>query len=281
MPVIKLYQHGCTSGTPPMKNDHQRAPRGSTQGWTEGTVRSNLAFLRSVILRDLTGDGIAFTLTIRDCPPTASDWHRVRTAFVKRLRRMGMIRLHWVTEWQRRGVPHLHGVVYFDMDDPSQMPRYCSGLVDAWCAVAAEYTAGERAQDTKPITDALGWLQYLAKHASRGKTHYQRSSVSIPAGWKTSTGRMWGKSGNWSISDAMVFEIEDAGYWHYRRMVRGWRIADARASGNRFRIAAARRMLRANTREKAQTRGTSEWVPMATSLAMLAIVGSWGYHIEQ
>lgn len=280
MPVVKVYQHGSTSGTPPMRNDHQRAPRGVTQGWTDRAVRSNLAFLRSVILDDLTGTGYAFTLTIRDCPDSSEDWQKLRHQFVKRLQRFGMIRLHWVTEWQRRGVPHLHGVAYFPDTEEYPVPRVSNAITGTWCSVAWGFTAAEWSQDVKPITDALGWLQYLAKHAARGKHHYQRSAANIPAGWQK-TGRVWGKSGDWSVGDPMVFDLEDSGYWQYRRMVRQWRLADARASGNGRRIAAARRMLQAGSVEKGRVRGTSEWVPQRLSLQMLAYIAAQGHRIQQ
>ena len=105
MPVITVYQHGQSSGTPPMRNDHQRAKRDDVTGWSDKTARSNTRFLQSVSLDGLSGHGFAFTLTLRDCPESHDDWHKIRKAFTMRLQRSGMIRLHWVTEWQRRGVP--------------------------------------------------------------------------------------------------------------------------------------------------------------------------------
>lgn len=262
-----------------MRNDHQRAPRGTTQGWTDRAVRSNLAFLRSVRLNDLTGMGLAYTLTIRDCPLDSDEWHKLRRQFVERLRRMGMVRLHWVTEWQRRGVPHLHGVVYFHAGI-EEYPRLRSAVVDAWVAVAGRYGAAPWAQDCKGIEDALGWLQYLAKHAARGKNHYQRAASSVPTGW-LKTGRVWGKSGDWPVDVPLKFEVDREGYWRYRRMVRRWRIADARAAGDRRRIVAARRMLQADTVESSQVRGTSEWIPENVSYSMFAQLVAAGFAVEQ
>ena len=71
----------------------------------EGATRRNTEFLMSVKTDQLTGAGVALTLTVRDCPPTADDWHRLRRAWEKRMVRAGMLRLHWVTEWQRREFP--------------------------------------------------------------------------------------------------------------------------------------------------------------------------------
>jgi len=39
-------------------------------------------------------------------------WTRLVKTLLQRLRRAGLLRWHWVVEWQRRGVPHLHLAVY-------------------------------------------------------------------------------------------------------------------------------------------------------------------------
>ncbi|MFO5759614.1 hypothetical protein ACLBQR_30010, partial [Klebsiella pneumoniae] len=115
----------------------------------------------SVRTDQLTGAGVALTLTLRDCPPTADDWHKLRRAWEKRMVRAGMVRLHWVTEWQRRGVPHLHCALWFE-------DRYdIACAVDHWVAVASAYGAGHRGQHGRIIDGPVGWFQYLAKHAAR------------------------------------------------------------------------------------------------------------------
>ena len=63
----------------------------------EGATRRNTEFLMSVRTDQLTGAGVAITLTVRDCPPSAEDWHKLRRAWEKRMVRAGMVRLHWVT----------------------------------------------------------------------------------------------------------------------------------------------------------------------------------------
>lgn len=54
----------------------------------------------------------SWALTLRHCPPTSDDWTRLVKVLQQRLRRAGLLRWHWVVEWQRRGVPHLHLAVY-------------------------------------------------------------------------------------------------------------------------------------------------------------------------
>jgi hypothetical protein len=81
-------------------------------GWSAGAVRRHTAWLRSVDTNVLDGMGVAVTLAVRDCPPASVDWTRLVKTLLQRLRRAGLLRWHWVVEWQRRGVSHLHLAVY-------------------------------------------------------------------------------------------------------------------------------------------------------------------------
>ena len=139
MPVQTLYRHGGKGGVGPARNDHLRAKRGTVQGWSLGATRRNTQFLMSVEEHRLTGVGYALTLTLRDCPATPGDWHRLRKSWTDRMRRLGMVRLHWVTEWQRRGVPHLHCAIWFD-----PMNNGIAYAIRAWVEVASAYGAGTR-----------------------------------------------------------------------------------------------------------------------------------------
>ena len=108
-----------------MTNTHKRAKRDVVTGWSAGATRRNLQFLYSIDERDLDGEGFAVTLTLRDCPPTAEDWQYLVKQFFMYLKRIlsyasaalggdfTLLRYHYVTEWQRRGVPHLHATIYF------------------------------------------------------------------------------------------------------------------------------------------------------------------------
>lgn len=280
MRTLKVYLHGATMGTPPASTKHLKAKRGEVHGWSTSATRRNVAFLRSVEPDGLTVDpdgsgliGWAGTFTLRDCPETSDDWHKLRRSFLKRLERRGLFRCHWVTEWQRRGVPHLHGAFWFP--DTVPVPQRYRDLIDSWLAVAEPYTASERAQHVIPITDAIGWFQYVAKHAARGASHYQRSSDGIPEGWQK-TGRVWGYTGDWQTRDPLKIMISDDVYYRLRRLVRSWRVADARASGNTYRIAAARSMLTSHHRPTSSVRGISEWVDQDTMLTLLDVAQGSG-----
>lgn len=287
MPVITILRHGCTSGTPPGKNTHMRAPRGKVGGWSQGATRRNIAFLRSVDERTLSGSGYAATLTPRDCPPTPDEWHKLRRRWVERMRRAGLLRLHWVTEWQRRGVPHLHVALW--MGEPTTAALINPVLrcpLRAWLAVAADYGAEPWGQHVTPITDAVGWFQYVAKHAARGVRHYQRSTENIPREWQEKTGRVWGRVGDWVTVDSMRVELQDnrdsgdGGYFAFRRLARAWRTADARAVGDWRRLVYARRALRCSDPAVSRIRGVSEWIPQDLLLTMLDSLAGRGFSIR-
>nr|CRY96042.1 hypothetical protein [uncultured prokaryote] len=286
MPVVSLYLHGVTGGVPPMHNSHPRVQRGDVGGWSPGATRRNTQFLYSVREKLLDGQGFAVTLTLRECPPDAQAWHRVRRAWEMRLRRAGMIRVHWVTEWQRRGVPHIHAAVWFPtcwVDDRGVQASEAF-ITSAWMLAGGEtYGAGNRGQDAHPITGAVGWFQYLSKHAARGLKHYQRSPENIPEAWKSKTGRMWGHGGDWPVREKIRLNLEnergDGGFFAFRRLVRSWRLADARAAGDRRRVKLARRMLSANNAATSRVRGVSEWIDHELTLSMLGNLAVRGYSI--
>lgn len=283
MAVVSVYQHGIKAGVAPGPSDHKRAKRKAVSGWSAKSTRSNLDFLRSVQIENLDGQGFCITLTVKTCPATAKIWEGMRDAYVKRLKRAGMTRLHWVTEWQRRGVPHLHGMVYFpEVGSELELIDRLNLLEDAWVDVCQVLDADSLSQHVVPIGDQVGWLEYLAKHAARGVNHYQRSGESMPVGWKGLSGRVWGKSGDWPVGEPAVFEMQNAGFWRLRRAVRGYRLADARASKGKVRlrrIVSARSCLKCHNRNLSSVRGVSEWAPASVNLCLVDWVSSMGYAV--
>lgn len=278
MPVLTEYRHGSTAGIPPGMNSHQRAKRQAVGGWSDSSTRRNTRFLYAVDERKLDGYGFALSLTVRDCPPTSDDWKRVRVAFFKRLRRMGLISAHWLTEWQRRGVPHMHAAVWLPAEDNWSASMLKMDILDHWIAVASPFGAGIRGQHVDHINDEIGWFQYLSKHAVRGLGHYQRSADSIPAGWKK-TGRMWGHLGKWPLVDPVRYSLTNECFWSYRRIVQRWRLADARASGDRGRLRSARRMLQSNDRPSGSCRGVGEWIGQDFTQQILRHLAAAGHRI--
>lgn len=287
--MLSIYSNGLTLGVPPSAHTKAKTSRSESVGWSESSTRNNTKFLYSVDSKSLTGYGYAFTFTVRDLPTTPKDWYNIRDKFIKRCSRAGLIRYHWVTEWQRRGVPHLHGCLYF----PSPLDHYqLKALKAAWCSCVGKFHALQKGQDIKPIESAVGWLKYLAKHGSRSKYHYQRSSK--PKEWDSS-GRVWGKGGEWPVR-LTQHDLGD-NFYRMRRLVRAWRIADSRvgrtlvdADGKIMarpgddlysaifginpprdpkRIRQARRCLLSGDRASSSVRGMSEWIPESLAFQMV------------
>jgi hypothetical protein len=85
---------------------------------------------------------------------------------------MGMIRGYWLTEWQRRGVPHMHAAVWFD-EGLRERDRYALNTIrQHWLVVAEAFGAGPRGQHVALIDDSIGWFQYLLKYVVCGFKYY-------------------------------------------------------------------------------------------------------------
>ena len=266
MPVLSILAHGATAGFSPQIKKPQPGLRNDTQGWTVAATRRNTRFLRTVDHDSLSGLGFACTLTVRDCPKTPDDWATMRNNFFKRLRRMKLKRLHWVTEWQRRGVPHLHVALWFSDDIQDKFPDVTNVIIQHWFDVSQSCYSLSSAQHVEPIYGFDGWAKYTAKHASRGMLHYQRSALARPVGWEKS-GRIWGKLGDWKTIDVKRVELTFESFYRYRRLVRRWRIADAKKQPKR--IVQARSMLKCSDKKRSSVRGVSEWIPDHVSEQMV------------
>lgn len=287
MPTVAVYVNGMTAGT--AGHNPNPSARGEVKGWTRAAVRRHTRWLYSVAPDELHGAGFAATLTMRETPPDAAAFHRARRAFLMRLERTGLLRNHWVVEWQRRGTPHFHMALYWpEGEAPADLAAARGIIVGAWLAVANGWGAEAAGQYVLPIAGPLGWLQYLSKHAARGVEHYQRQGK--PAGWEKS-GRLWGYGGEWPLQEPMKLQLSREGYWEFRRLVRAWRIADARAalvaarddSARRSavrRLQGARRMLSCNDRRLSEVRGVSEWVPEDTAQSFVLHLAAQGYDVR-
>ncbi len=275
MPVGKLYLNGLTMGAGGNANP-VGGKRGKVDGWSMSAVRRHTRWLYSVDTKSLTGEGWSLSLTLRDCPPDDVAWTRLRKEWLDQVRASGLlVRGHWVVEWQERKVPHLHLAVYLregtrDVD---------ALLVGTWLRLGAKYGAGPKGQHLAPITGVLGWLEYLSKHASRGVGHYQRQGK--PPGWEK-TGRLWGHFGDWSNAEPVGVRLTRREFFRFRRLVRSWRVADARQQlrearnlvevvAARRRIRFARRMLACNDRALSEVRGVSEWIPEHLGMVLLLL----------
>ncbi|PWF12204.1 replication protein, partial (plasmid) [Xanthomonas citri pv. citri] len=115
-------------------------------------------------------------------------------------------------------------------------------------------------------------------------SHYQRSIDNVPVAWQKKTGRVWGKCGHWPVQEALKINLQDqhgdGGWFAYRRLIRSWRLADARSAGDAYRIRSARRMLQVSDPVRARLIGFMEWMPFEVQIALLANLATRGYEIQ-
>lgn len=304
MAVISILPNGTTSGNPNIMGNKNPPLRSETIGWNYQVSARLKKWLYSIPVDSLDGQGLAFTLTVKDCPEHSEDWAKLRDQFLKRMMRKDCIRIQWLTEWQRRGVPHLHGIAYFSI------PMNPDKLVRDWLDLSNKYGSGKPAQDCKPITSVLGWLDYLCKHAARSAVHYQRSPENVPAGWNK-TGRMWGYRGDWVKMESIQFEIDQEGFNKYRRIAKALHHSKVRQRLNKavqstiksipymtvpvclkqyirlsnkslFReFRSSRKSLQTSDVNMGRMMGTSDWIDQEQSLRIIAWLGSQGSQIHQ
>lgn len=279
MAIITVQKNGIKAGVGGAGARDRKPPeKTALAGWSQSSIRRNNDFLRSVDYARLNGmAGLAFTGTVKHCPDSSDEWQRILRAFWRRLRRMDVGLVHYVTEWQRRGVPHVHCSLFWVDPDP-MTPAH---VIGHWLDLTGHLGAESFGQRITTITDALGWAQYTSKHAQRGLFHYQRTPEAVPVHWGGKTGRMWGKLGNWPIWENVRLAVSGDCYHKFRRIVRAWRIADARSSGCRRRIRSARRMLKCNDRPLSAVRGLSEWLPDSQTLPLMDWLQSQGHDLLQ
>lgn len=287
MPVVKLYRNGLTMGAGGNANP-VGGKRGVVDGWSRSAVRRHTRWLYSVDSEALTENGWAVTLTLADCPPSEVEWARLRRAWTDELTKSGVVvRTHWVVEWTRRKVPHVHAAVYL-RDGLSDHDVYAL-VVGTWLRLAGKrYGSAGRGQHIARITGPVGWLEYLSKHASRGVNHYQRQGK--PEGWEK-TGRLWGYTGVWPRDEAAEGSVSHAEFYRFRRLVRSWRVANARAflaaapvglpgdvqrRAARRQLVSARTMLQHPDRDISRVRGISEWIPQDLGMALLLVASGDG-----
>lgn len=241
--------------------------RGEVKGWSRKSCARHVRWLHSVDGNALDGFGYAVTLTVRDLP-TSEQWGKLRGRWLRWLRDRGVSRVHWVVEWQARGAPHVHAAIYFDA--PLTPPERFE-VLDAWVTAARALGTTMAGQDLKPLAgDGLGWAQYQAKHSARSVHHYQRGTM--PPGW-TTTGRLWGHSGDWAVTESR-YVLTNQAFYDLRRLVRGYALASARSERDPGRRASRVRACRGILRGDSGLRGCREWVPAAVQERMLQWVAS-------
>lgn len=284
--TVRILANGTRGGVVTGSGLHERAKRGEVSGWSVGSSRRNTAFLMSVDAPALTCGGLfglTFTFTVGAEVPEAGEWARACKNLRDRMRRLGCVRYHMVTEFQARGAPHLHGIAYFRQDWLTGLSRLVSALVDGWLELAEGTGARRRGQVVRLVESEVGWLEYLAKHAARGVQHYQRARATMPASWRSgSSGRMWQRGGDWPQGPELELELDDVAWFRLRRLTRAYRLAKVRSwgKGRGAAIRAARRSLRHPDARLSRLRGLAVWLPQHLALSMVANVHANGGQVS-
>jgi len=277
MPKITIMPDGCKAAKAAGMN-RKPLKRDKATGWSTGSARRNADFLMSIDAFALgRGTSLSVSLTLgRELAITPQVFTAMRKSFFMRLRRMGLVRLHWLTEFQRDGTPHLHMMVYFPPTD--DWLSLCERVRNHWLSVAVATGAERAGQHVVPVSHLKGWKIYLAKHGARGVNHYQRK---MPAGWEE-PGRMWGYLGEWPTR-RLELETDDETFFRFRRFVRSWRVSQARRavrrdpdsrSARRQLLAARRSLVEGEPGSSARStfRGLSQWLPEALAVDFLSSV---------
>lgn len=256
-----------------MVDTFQHRRGGKQKGWTPATKAGFRDFLYSVMLDKVDFDNlIAFTLTSRECEPTAAKQQVRLKRLIERFRYAGATKWLYVVEFNRQRVPHYHGII----EGVNQ-----ADVFRAWRGVMGDLGVELAAQDIRYVQDQMAWFGYLASHLGKGGTDYgdgQRSSERAPEGWIAdgSFGRVWRKSKGWDLMEGAKLDVHPAQRFVLRRRIRAFRVAEARALVNkagsdfhhrnaRRSLAKCRRMLKCNDRKRSEVRGAvalgvGEWI---------------------
>lgn len=279
MAKLKVYPHGMTGGLTSLP-PHTHGPKTKCSGWSRSSLRSLIRFLYSVNISAHQTGVHSYTLTVRNCPPSSDDWKRLRESFFRALLRHHVRSIFWLTEWQARGVPHLHGIVVLP-----EVGFNSASFLSTWLRVAERFEPSHLCQTVRHIYDVDGWSKYLAKHSARGLHNYQRSRANIPKLWMEQTGRMWGRRGPWEIVEPMEFGCSPQAFFELRRMLRNRAVADARQrallNGSWRSVSCCRSSLRCGDKTFSRVRGLSHFCDLETTMTILDFLSSSGHGIDQ
>lgn len=158
MAKITIFPSGINAGCPSTGNANP-PKRGVTTGWSSGSARRNMKFLRSVDSERLPRRAFAYTLTVRDLPASAA----ILRNYIKRVRqwlyRRGAKSDHWVIEWTKKGRPHVHGCVTCEPDMTAEQFLEITTVDAFWLKLTKHLGTNERGQHIAIVKKGVGWFQ--------------------------------------------------------------------------------------------------------------------------
>jgi len=286
-----MTSHNSRKTAPPPKKT-------KLKGWTKHAAIRNRNFLYTPTPEQLDGYGFALTFTVKHCD-SSETWAKWRNAFFDNCgKRWDLTRYHAVTEWQKRGVPHLHCAIWFCGDAEQADAKADSAirsrpeiyqLLELWMKIASDGEPSICGQDGKemPQDDQQHWLQYQAKHGVRGVSNYQRHSDNIPKAWKGKTGRVWQKGGSWPVNPWFKVEgVTQAQKHQIQRIFCRYMASnpshmrlkpDQKKASQRY----WKTFMQSNDRKTARFRSPSSFIPIEESAKIIKFVAPEAYFVSE
>lgn len=300
MPTITIRAHGASAtrnqtvvnpetGEIVKLTAFQPPERTATKGWTVNVARRNEQRLQQIDFDAVEGFPAFVTLTMPSgqmSDVSAAMFHGWLKRWLQYMKRHGMRHYYWILEFQATGNPHLHLLVWLNHDWDA-LEQYKA--LRSWVNMLNKAGVGARLQgqiwenidvggeitvDGEPVpAHPERVLMYLAKHAARGVAHYQRQIENMPEDWQYRSGRVWGHDRGLPLRAQQDYECDYATFHCFRRLVRRWRLAEARSikdyDRRRAAISQARRCLKCGRPDVSPYRGVSAWVPASVASQLL------------
>lgn len=191
----------------------KRTPSYARRGKVKGFSRSSkLRLLRKVSKVRTDAPAVFATLTYPASYPDVQTAKRHLNAIGKRLLRLGQYGFFWRFEYQRRGAPHFHLIVY----GVKHVHRFRRWLAQAWYEVCGSgqvehLSAGTQADWVRTHRGVMHYAaKYLSKTGGKQKWDSETGEVSI-----VDDGRQWGIVGRQHIPWAEMVRViisTQAGY---------------------------------------------------------------------
>lgn len=281
MDVLTIHQNGASMAKVSQhpRTVTSRLGRGQ-KGWTADVARANRKFLQSVVYDDLTGVGVSYTLTVGDIPPP-EEWRRLMDNLVMWFRDTGYIRHHHVVEFQKRGAPHVHGVVYYPDGDSEEIGRR---LIAYWLKAARGTNPDVLGQNAQPVRTVVHWAEYLDKHATRSIQNYQRAEANLNAEWVPGRlPKMYRFSGDWPRREPEKFRLPERKAALFRALLVEYCASELERKGDPENAEKIRKRAEVNP-DDPMTYGLNLWVPRSVQFDLLREVGisfaDWYRHGE-
>lgn len=312
MPTITIRAHGvCATRNQTVVNPEtgeivkltafQPPERTATKGWTVNVARRNEQRLQQIDFDAVEGFPAFVTLTMPSgqmSDVSAAMFHGWLKRWLQFMKRHGLVHYYWILEFQASGNPHLHVLIWLD-HEPDALETFKA--LKSWVGILNKSGVGARLQGQIWESIDVGGtitvdgervpahpervLMYLAKHAARGVAHYQRQIANMPEDWQYRSGRVWGHDRGLPLCAQQEVECDYLTFHRFRRLVRRWRLAEARAIKDRDRrrqaIVQARGSLKCGRPDISPYRGVSAWIPSDVASQLLDAAEAMGGDYEE